>query len=92
QAYPRLEAVFGFLDYFIQRNESLSATYNNAVIRQLKENLIKTIHYIVNMRSDQRSHVYHRFWQAIKRHNCNVSIITLNYDTLLEQAFDFLYR
>jgi NAD-dependent SIR2 family protein deacetylase len=92
QAYPRLEAVFGFLDYFIQRNESLSATYNNAVIRQLKENLIKTIHYIVNMRSDQRSHVYHRFWQAVKRHNCNVSIITLNYDTLLEQAFDFLYR
>jgi NAD-dependent SIR2 family protein deacetylase len=44
------------------------------------------------MRSDKHSHVYHRFWQTVKRHNCNVSIITLNYDTLLEQAFDFLYR
>jgi NAD-dependent SIR2 family protein deacetylase len=90
--YPPLEAVFGFLDYFIQRNESLSAIYNNAVIRQLKENLIKAIHTIVNLRSDRFSHVYDRFWQAVRRHNRNVSIITLNYDTLLEQAFDSLFR
>lgn len=92
QVYPRLEAVFGFLDYFIQRNESLSSTYDTTVIRQLKENLIKAIHFIVNLQSDRRSLVYHRFWRAACRHNRNISIITLNYDTLLEQAFDFLYR
>ena len=90
--YPRLEAIFGFLDYFIQQSESLSAKYPNAAIREIKENLIKIIHYIVNLRTDKSSYIYHLFWRAIQKHNRNVSIITLNYDTLLEQAFDFLFR
>jgi NAD-dependent SIR2 family protein deacetylase len=91
-AYPELEAVFGFLDYFIQQNESLNSTYDPAAIRQIKENLIKAIHYIVNLRTDERSQIYHLFWDSISRNNRNVSIITLNYDTLLEQAFDFMFR
>ena len=90
--YPKLEAVFGFLDYFIQQNESLNSTYNYATIRQVKENLIKAIHHIVNLRTDESSQIYHLFWNSIARHNRNVSVITLNYDTLLEQAFDFLFR
>lgn len=92
KTYPPLEAVFGFLDYFIQQNESLNSTYSHAVIREVKESLIKTIHHIVNLRTDKRSHIYHRFWSAVRQFNRNVSIITLNYDTLLEQAFDFLFR
>jgi NAD-dependent SIR2 family protein deacetylase len=91
-ACPSLEAVFGFLDYFIQSNESLSARYNNARIREIKENFIKIIHYIVDLQSDKRSQVYHRFWDSIQKYNRNVSIVTLNYDTLLEQAFDFMFR
>ena len=90
--YPELEAVFGFLDYFIQQNESLNSTYDHSTIRQIKENLIKAIHYIVNLRTDERSQIYHHFWDSIARDNRNVSIITLNYDTLLEQAFDFMFR
>ena len=90
--FPRLEAIFGFLDYFIQQNESLSATYTNETIREIKENLIKIIHYIVNLRTDKRSKTYHLFWDAVARYNRNISIITLNYDTLLEQAFDFLFQ
>jgi len=89
--FPKLEAVFGFLDYFIQQRESLNAKYDYEEIVQIKENLIKIIHYIVNHRSDRRSPFYRRFWEAIQRHNRNVSIITLNYDTLLEQAFEPLY-
>jgi NAD-dependent SIR2 family protein deacetylase len=92
QTYPELEAVFGFLDYFIQQNESLNSSYNHTTIREIKENLIKAIHYIVNLRTDEHSQIYHRFWDSIARYNRNVSIITLNYDTLLEQAFDFLFR
>ena len=89
--FPKLEAVFGFLDYFISQRESLNSRYPYEEIVLIKENLIKIIHYIVDERSNRKSPYYHRFWDAIARHNRNVSIITLNYDTLLEQAFDPLY-
>ncbi|PKL88105.1 MAG: hypothetical protein CVV23_11980 [Ignavibacteriae bacterium HGW-Ignavibacteriae-2] len=90
--FPQLEAVFGFLDYFIAQNESLSAKYTNQHIRETKEYLIKLIHYIVNLRTDKDSKVYHHFWDSVTKYSSNFSIITLNYDTLLEQAFDFLYK
>ncbi len=90
--YPQLEAVFGFIDYFIQQNESLNSKYTNEKIRDIKEYLIKLIHYVVNLRTEKTSHYYHLFWKAIQNHNSNISIITLNYDTLLEQAFDFLFK
>jgi len=90
--FPQLEAVFGFLDYFIQQNESLSAKYPNHRIREIKEYLIKLIHYVVNLRTDKTSHFYQLFWDAIINRNTNTSIITLNYDTLLEQAFDHLFK
>ena len=91
-SFPKLEAIFGFLDYFIQQNESLSSKYTNENIREIKENLIKIIHYIVDLRTDKRSKTYHLFWDAVLRCNRNISIVTLNYDTLLEQAFDFLFQ
>ena len=91
-SFPKLEAIFGFLDYFIQQNESLNSKYTYETIREIKENFIKTIHYIVNLRTDQRSKTYHLFWDAVARYNRNISIVTLNYDTLLEQAFDFLFQ
>ena len=88
----KLEAVFGFLDYFIQQNESLSSKYTNEALRVIKENFIKIIHYIVNLETDTHSPAYHLFWKSIQKYNRNISIITLNYDTLLEQAFDFLFQ
>lgn len=91
EKYPNLEAVFGFLDYFILQNESLNSTYTHNKIVEIKEYLIKLIHYIVNLQTDKKSKYYHKFWEGIKKHNSNVSIITLNYDTLLEQAFDDLF-
>lgn len=90
--YPRLEAVFGFLDYFIQHNESLNSKYNIARIRDIKEYLIKLVHYIVNLNTDKNSYYYHQFWKLVTRNVPNSSIITLNYDTLLEQAFEFLFK
>ncbi len=90
--YPQLEAVFGFLDYFIQQNESLSSKYSNSRIREIKEYLIKLIHYVVDLRTNSKSAMYHAFWESIQKFNSNVSIITLNYDTLLEQAFEFLFK
>jgi NAD-dependent SIR2 family protein deacetylase len=46
----------------------------------------------VNLRTETPSHYYHLFWKAIQRNNSNISIVTLNYDTLLEQAFEFLFK
>lgn len=90
--FPQLEAVFGFLDYFIQQNESLSIKYPNQKLREIKEYLIKLIHYVVNLQTDKTSHFYQLFWNSITEINPNTSIITLNYDTLLEQAFDHLFK
>lgn len=89
--YPRLEAIFGFLDYLIQQKESLNARYNQETIVQIRENLIKLIHFIVNLRTDRRSPIYHRFWEIVLPWAKNVSFVTLNYDTLLEQAFEPLF-
>ncbi len=92
EQYPKLEAVFGFLDYFIQQNESLSSEYPYSKLFAIKEALIKLIHYIIDLKSDKGSTYYHQFWEAIHKYNSNVSIITLNYDTLLEQGFEDLFE
>lgn len=89
--YPQLEAVFGFLDYFIFQNENLSSKYSVANIRLIKEYLIKSIHYIVNLQTDKESKVYQKFWEMSFAFTNNFSVITLNYDTLLEQAFDIFF-
>jgi NAD-dependent SIR2 family protein deacetylase len=90
--HTQLEAVFGFLDYFIQQNESLNSKYTNLKIRDIKESLIKLIHYIVNLQTDSSSKYYHQLWKAVNKYNTNTSFITLNYDTLLEHAFSFLFK
>ncbi|KUO61825.1 hypothetical protein APF79_12220 [bacterium BRH_c32] len=90
--YPALEAVFGFFDYFIQHNESLSSKYPLEKIVTLKEYLIKLIHYVVNIQTDKSSTYYNLFWNSIIENNKNISILTLNYDDLLEQSFNFLFK
>ncbi|NLT52700.1 MAG: hypothetical protein GXX85_17490 [Ignavibacteria bacterium] len=89
--YPQLESVFAFMDHFLFERESLSSKYSNSFIYYTKENLIKLIHYIIELQADKKSFYYHKFWEAVVNNNKNISIITLNYDTLLEQAFDFLF-
>lgn len=90
--FPALEAVFGFLDYFIQQNESLDHYYSTQRLTDIKEYLIKLIHYVVADKSNIESPYYHRFWQSIEKHNTNISVLTLNYDTLLEQSFKPLFK
>lgn len=90
--YPQLEAIFGFLDYFLYQRESLNSFYSNSYIFTLKEHLIKLIHYVVNYKTNKPSHCYLEFWNQIEETNKNISLLTLNYDTLLEQAFNDLYQ
>lgn len=85
--YPSFEEVFGFLDYFIQKNESLSRKYPLAAITEIKEALIKLTHHAISSSTPAASRVYRLFWEAVNRYNHNVSVITLNYDTCIEDAF-----
>lgn len=90
--YPKLEAIFGYIDYFLFQKESLSAYYNNSIIYNIREYLIRLIHFVVNIKTKGSNDFYPIFWDKIKNLNTNISIITLNYDTLLEQAFANLFR
>ncbi|SFQ96779.1 SIR2-like domain-containing protein [Desulfoscipio geothermicus DSM 3669] len=85
--YPTLETVFGFLDYFISQDEHLSAKYTNRKIRYIKEGLIKLIHYVISAKSNKQGQTYRSFWEAVRKYNRNIAVLTLNYDTLLEEAF-----
>jgi len=89
--YPTLESVFGFLDYFINQDEHLNARYPNIKIHAIKEGLIKLIHHVISEKSNRRAMVYQSFWEAVLRSNRQVAVLTLNYDTLLEEAFAYVY-
>lgn len=90
--YPQLEAVFGFLDHFIQYFESLNSKYSLSKIVKIKEYLINLIHYIVDYEANEPSVVYNKFWQSVQKSKGNISIISLNYDTLIEQSFRTLFK
>ncbi|MFH0844469.1 MAG: hypothetical protein V1930_03265 [Pseudomonadota bacterium] len=88
---PTLEEVFGFLDYFIQKSESLSQKYSLRMIIEIKEALIKLTHYIISLSTSSSSKVYRLFWETVYKYNKNISTITLNYDTYLEDAFIHMF-
>lgn len=89
--YPSLESVFGYLDYFISKREGLGKEYTTLRIIQIKEVLIQLVHYVISTVSSNRHGAYRKFWNLVSENNRNVSVVTMNYDTLLDEAFDFLY-
>ncbi len=89
--FPTLEEVFGFLDYFIQKRESLNRKYSLSAILEIKEALIKLTHWIVSSTTSSTGRVYRLFWEAVYQYNTNISAITLNYDTYLEDAFFHMF-
>ena len=88
---PSLEEVFGFLDYFIQKGESLNSKYSLWTIIEIKEALIKLTHYIVSSSTTSMGKLYRLFWETVYHYNTNISTITLNYDTYLEDAFFHMF-
>ena len=87
---PSLESVFGYLDYFISKKESLKGGYTIIQLISIKESLIRLIHHRIS-EAKARKGVYKKFLECLNDVNKNVSIITMNYDTLLDESFDFLY-
>lgn len=90
-SYPSLESIFGYIDYYLSKNESLGKKYPTELIREIREALILLIHHVISVPKSSRHGVYKSFLEKVSKINRNVSIITMNYDTFLDEAFDFLY-
>lgn len=90
---PSLESVFGYLDYFISRKESLGGEFTTTKLIIIRESLIRLIHHVISKSNNSVNSkgTYRKFWEAIDKTNKNISIITTNYDPLLDESFDFLY-
>jgi hypothetical protein len=85
--YPSLESVFGLIDYLSMHRESLGPNFPLSKIKEIRESLVKLIHYTIAQRSRPRESVYAKFWEKVRFLNRNISIVTTNYDSLLEDAF-----
>ncbi|HJP17736.1 MAG TPA: SIR2 family protein [Nitrospinota bacterium] len=88
--FSTLEEVFGFIDYFLVNNISLSKEWNVQTLHSTKSDLTKIIHYLISKKT-KRSDNFRTFWSVINKHNKNIGVITTNYDTLIDDAFDKIY-
>lgn len=90
EQYPSLEEVFGFINFFIANDMSLSQEWGPKELFQLKTDLTKVLHYLIS-KSTKQSKTFSRFWEVIKEVDPNIGVITTNYDTLIDEAFDRIY-
>lgn len=87
---PSLEEVFGFINFFVVNNLALSKEWGTVELLQLKVDLTKVIHYIIG-RSTRHSTIFSNFWKSVYSVNPEIGVITTNYDTLIDEAFDTVY-
>lgn len=88
--FPSLEEVFGFINFFVANDLSLSKELGTAELAQLKTDLTKIIHYLIS-RSTGQSKTFSRFWESVCSVDPDIGVITTNYDTLMDEAFDRVY-
>lgn len=88
--FPTLEEVFGFIDFHLNNDFSLSKKWTIPELRKLKSNLTKVLHYIISSKT-KSSDYFWTFWEIIKSNRKEVGVITTNYDTLIDEAFDRIY-
>lgn len=88
---PALEEVFAFLDTLIEQREDLSDAYPLRVLESTREALVKCIHYAIHSHQADTPKTYRAFWRRVASSSADVSVVTLNYDSALEEAFDPLY-
>lgn len=87
---PSLEEVFGFIDFFINNDLSLSKQWGVEELIGIKRDFTKAIHYLIS-KSTQKSGVFNEFWKKIRSVEPEIGVITTNYDTLIDESFDAIY-
>jgi NAD-dependent SIR2 family protein deacetylase len=91
EAFPTLEEVFGFIDVAIVHSVDLSATWTVEALGHVRRSLEQCIHFAIHHLREGYGHNYAAMWQTLDQANHNVSIVTLNYDSSMEEAFDPLF-
>lgn len=86
-----LEEVFGLIDYHVEHREHLSELWTDWALLQVRDALVKAIHYAVHAKRAEEPANYRSFWDIVAATNRNISVVTMNYDSVLEEAFDHLY-
>jgi hypothetical protein len=89
--FPTLEEVFGFIDFHISNGFSLSKKWNIPSLIELKLDLTKILHYVISSKTGE-SEYFKLFWKSIMSNRLKIGVITTNYDTLIDEAFDSIYN
>lgn len=84
---PSLEYIFGFIDFFLTLNQSYTKYYTTNKLIEIREDLIRFINHFIHEKINPESGDMSKLISKIKDINTNVSVITLNYDTLFEDSF-----
>ncbi len=87
---PSLEEVFGFIEFFIKNEISLSREWGVKELLEIKADFTKVVHYLIS-KNTKRSELFGEFWRKIAKIDPEVGVITTNYDTLADEAFDSIY-
>ena len=88
---PSLEEVFGFIEFFIKNDLSLSKQWGVSELLEIKADLTKVIHYLISKNTTTRSDHFREFWNKVQEIEPEIGVITTNYDTLIDEAFDRIY-
>lgn len=88
--YPSLEEVFGLIAFCLANDQSLSKHWSTQELLGTRSDLVKVIHYLIS-RGTTQSHDFQRFWQRVAEMKSSIGVITTNYDTLIDEAFDTIY-
>jgi NAD-dependent SIR2 family protein deacetylase len=88
--FPSLEEVFGLITFCLSNDHSLSSDWGAKELLTVRGDLIKVLHYLIS-RHTSNSEDFQLFWKKIANENASIGVITTNYDTLIDEAFDAIY-
>jgi NAD-dependent SIR2 family protein deacetylase len=88
--FPSLEEVFGLLAFCLSNEQSLSSRWSLSELRLARGDLTKVLHYLISRKTNQSSE-FRLFWQRVSDMQASIGVVTTNYDTLIDEAFDVIY-
>jgi NAD-dependent SIR2 family protein deacetylase len=88
--YPSLEEVFGLIAFCLSNDNSLSQRWTTHELLRIRGDLVKVLHYLISRRTSH-SVDFQLFWRRVADLNASIGIVTTNYDTLVDEAFDTIY-
>lgn len=88
--FPSLEEIFGLIAFCLANDHSLSKNWSAQSLLKVRSELVKVIHYLIS-RGTAQSKEFRLFWQRVSDLQASVGVVTTNYDTLIDEAFDAIY-